>query len=215
MRTRLTGLCALAAPFLSGCLSTNTPNDFTFRSVEAVDWRNQAEMAGLGAGPLLGMVDERDLSAKSRLPGGEEKWHRQLLKIEFTSATDLPAFAAKNSYNLGITAFFCDSEKNSPNMPSSNVFWHGVRLSELGPDPIPQRDESARQPITYYIFFDVADEARPQDIPPREGFDLRQKPADVCFYARGGNELGRGYRSNTVIVPKAAIAAVLQKTPAD
>jgi hypothetical protein len=65
----------------------------------------------------------------------------------------------------------------------------------------------------YYIFINVAGEARPQDIPPQEAFDLRQRPADVCFYARGGNESGRGYRSNTVVIPKDAIAAALQKSP--
>jgi len=213
MGASLACLSAFLAPLLDGCISTNTPGDLAFRSVEVVDWKDQAELPGPGASPVLGMVSNRDLIAKGQSLTGGEKWHRPLLKIEFTSTTDLSKFVVDNSYNLGTETFLCDHQPRSPFVGYPFVYWHGVRLGEHETDPIEQHGEPGKASITYYVFVDVAREARPQDIPPQDGFDLRQKPTDVCLYVRGGNESGRGYRSNTMVVPKDAIATVLQKVP--
>ena len=204
-------LFSLVAPLLGGCVSTNTPSDLAFVSVQVVDWRDQAELPGPGASPVLGMVSNRDLVSKGQSITGGEKSHRLLLKVEFTSTTNLSKFVIENSYNLGNETFFCDRQKASPFMSYPFVFWYNIRLGEHEADPIAQQSEAARGPITYYIFIDVARKKVVPSNPPQGGFDLRQKPEDVCFYVRGGNESGRGYRSNTVMIPRDAIVAALQK----
>jgi hypothetical protein len=133
------------------------------------------------------------------------------LKVEFTSAINLPRFAIDSSYNLANKTFFCGREKTSPFMSFADVFWRGNRLGLHEGDPIERQDQASGAPIMYYIFIDVARAKIIPSNPPQEGFDLRQKPEDVCFYIGGGNEFGRGYRSNTVVIPKELIVAALQK----
>jgi hypothetical protein len=206
-------LVPLIAQLLGGCISTNTPSDLTFVSVQAADWHDQDEMPGPGASPVLGMVNSRDLEQSGQSVTGEEKPHRPLLKITFTSATNLSRFVSEHSYNLGNTAVLCDRPNDRLTLSFSYIFWRGIRLGLRETDPNQRNGGAEGAPVTYYIFIDVADKERPQDVPPRRGFDLRQKPEDVCFYLRGGNESGRGYKSNVVVVSKDAITAALAKAP--
>lgn len=201
----------LVALLLGGCISTNTPGDLTMLSVQSVDWRDQDELPGPGVSPALGMVRDRDLALMGQSITGGEKPHRPLLKIEFTSTTNLSKFVIVNSYNLGNTAFLCDRRKDSAGLSFPDIYWHGIRLGEHEFDPIERHSDAAGAPITYYIFIDVAREKVVPSKPPREGFDLRQNPENVCFYLAGGNESGRGYRSNMVTIPKDVIAAALAK----
>ena len=208
---RLRRSLSMMSIILAGCVSLNTPSDLALISVRAVDWHDQHEMPGPGASPVLGMVNSRVLAQSGQSVSGGEKPHRPLLKIEFTSATNLSQFVTEHSYNLGNTAFLCKRPEDRVTLSFSYIFWRGIRLGLREADPIRQRGEVVEAPITYYIFIDVADKERPQDIPPQKGFDLREKPEDVCFYLRGGNNWGRGYKSNVLIVPKSAIAASLNK----
>jgi len=50
--------------------------------------------------------DQRLVQAGQSLTGGE-KPHRPMLKVEFTSATDLSRLIIENSWNLGAYAYFC------------------------------------------------------------------------------------------------------------
>ncbi len=208
IQNRFTPACLLISimAILSGCISTDTPNDLTFRSVNLVDWKDQSELPG--PLPELGIADLRALVASGHSLSGGVKWHRPLLKIEFTSTVDLPRFASKNGYNLMAEDFLCGHGNGSAPIGFPGIFLSRFPLDERNLARMPFKQTLA----SYHIFVDVAGEARPQDIPPREKFDLRQTAADVCFYARGGGETGFGYRSNMVMVPKAAIAKALQKT---
>jgi hypothetical protein len=208
---RVVCLVLLVVSLFCGSVAADSLDDLAFLSVQAVDWQDQNEMPGPGASPVLGMVNSRDLEAKGQSVTGHEKPHRPLLKIEFTSATNLSRFVIEHSFNLGNTAFLCDRPSDVLTLSFSYVFWRGMRLGLQEADPIRRQNELLRVPVTYYIFIDVADKERPLDKPPQKAFDLRQNPENVCFYVRGGNELGRGYKSNIVVVPKDAIAAALTK----
>lgn len=210
---------ACVVPLLSSlfgaCITANTPADLAVTSVQAVDWRDQDEMPGPGASPALGLVRDRDLAlARQQVTGGERP-HLPLLKIEFTTATNLSKFVIENSYNLGNSAFFCDRPNQYVVLSFPDIYWRGNRLGEHETDLVQNYGGAIGAPVTYYIFINVARAARPQDKPPQEAFDLRKKPEDVCFYVRGGNGSGRGYRSNTVIISKGLIATALQKAPLD
>jgi len=212
-RVSLACLFSFIAPLLGGCISTNVPGDLVLVSVQAVDWRDQDEMPGPGASPLVGMVNSRTLALMGQSVTGGPKPSRPLLKVEFTSATNLSKFAIENSYNLANRAYFCDHPVKDVTLSFPYIFWRGTRLGQQEGDPIERQVQAARASITYYIFIDVAREPRPGDRPPQEGFDLRQKAEDVCFAVGGGNESGRGYSSNTVVIPKDVIATALRKAP--
>lgn len=169
MRVSSACLFSLIALLLGGCVSTNTPGDLTFLSVQVVDWRDRAELPGPGASPVIGMVSNRDVLASGQSLTGGEKSHRSLLKVEFTSATDLPKLAIENAYNLRNKTFFCDRPKTSPIMAFSYIFWRGVRLGEHEADPIEQQGEPTASPVTYYIFIDVARQKVVPSTPPAGG----------------------------------------------
>lgn len=207
-------LVPLIAPLLGGCIS-NTPVDLALASVQAVDWRDQDEMPGPGASPILGMVRNRDLALMGHSVTGGPKPSRLLLKVAFTSALNLSKYVIENSYNLGNTAYFCDSTKDprTAHLSFPTVHWRGQRLGQHEPDPIERNVKSAGMPITYYIFIDAAQEKVEPSNPPVEAYDLRQQSRDICFYVAGGNNSGFGYRSNTVVIPKDVIAAALRNLP--
>lgn len=190
LRVRCKNYLFLGALLLAGCISHDTPGDLALVSVQTVNWRDQVEISGSGA-------------------------NRTLLKVEFTSATNLSQFVIEHSYNLGNTAILCNRPNDRTTLSFSDVFWRGIRLGVHKVDPIEQHLDIKKGQFTYYIFINVADGSRPHDIPPQEEYDLHQKPEDVCFYVEGGNESGRGYRSNTVVIPKDAIGTALQKVSID
>lgn len=209
-------LLPLIAPLLGGCIS-NTPVDLALASVQAVDWRDQDEMPGPGASPILGMVRNRDLALMGHSITGGPKRPRLLLKIEFTSAVNLSKFVIDNSYNLGVRAYFCDrpGKGDRPGhgfigLSFPDLYWRGMRLGQHEPDPIERRRGAATQPITYYFYTDVANDETRWVNERDEGFDLLRKPQDICFTVGGGNNSGFGYRSNTVTIPKDVIAAALR-----
>src|SRR5215469_3215786 len=198
----------LLAP-LCGCISY-TPSDLALKSVQAVDLHDQAEVDGPGTSPLKGMVDNNTLLRAGEPLHGGEKRHQLALKVEFTSALDIAKYVTDNEYPLGNDAFFCDHVDYDAMISFVRVYSGGYLLGEFERDPFLRYPSALK---TYYIFVEVGQEASPLSRPPREAFDLRQKPRDVCFVLRGGNG-PFGYKSNTVTIPAAAIAAALSEVSA-
>jgi len=207
-------LIPLIAFVLGGCISTNTPGDLSLMSVQAVDWQDQAEMPGPGASPAIGMVKDSEIVRMGQSVIGGKKPHRLILKIVFSSATNLSKFAADHSYNLGSDAYFCNHPKKGIGLVFPDIYWNGLRLGPLEADPIQRNTNETGAPIEYYFFINVARKKVVPSIPPQEGFDLWQKPEDICFYLAGGNGSGFGYKSNVAVIPKDMIAAALKNAPA-
>jgi hypothetical protein len=190
-----------------GCVAYDVPGDLDLLSVQAVDWRDQKEMAGPGSSPLRGLVPPREIERLGESVMGGEKPPRPLLKIEFMSGMNLGRFANANSYPVGSFAHFCRRPEDKTRLGFVTVFWQGYEVDRLVDSPL--LIESAG-PFVYYTHIDVAGQDFPGDIPPRKAFDLRKLPEDVCIQLRGGNGPW-GYRSSTLVVPKEAIATALRK----
>lgn len=178
-------LLPLIVSILGGCIS-NTPTDLAFLSVEAVDRHDQAEMGG-------------------RAP------RRLLLKAQFMSTVDLEMFALDNSYGLVNRAFFCNRPKAYAGISFPYVYWNGTQIPDR--NGIYKDKLGAETSITYYIYVSVARDVRGRTKPPEVPFNLQQAPEAICFELGGRNMLGFGYRSNTVVIPKEAIALALQSAP--
>jgi hypothetical protein len=145
---------------------------------------------------------------------GGEKLPRLLLKIEFTSATNLAKFVTDNSYNLGSNAYFCNHTVDAfHGLAFPSIYWRGTLLGQHEADPIQRHGGDGDEPINYYFFTNVARQRVAPSNPPQEAFDLRQKSEDICFQLRGGNSSGFGYKSNVVVIPKLAIEEALRKLP--
>ena len=197
------------APLLGGCISTK-PKDLAFVSVRVVDRHDQLEIMPPSADPALGLINESQRKKLLAEAGPIERPHQLLLKIEFSSHTNLAEFMRDHSFNLGSHAFFCGRPKDEVILSGLSVYWNGVWLNGLERDPIKASGGGNGELITYYFFSSVAREENMPSNPPLLSFDLKQQPEDICFSLKGGNGAGLGFKSNTVVVPKDAIATALQ-----
>ena len=233
--TRVHNILAIAL-LLSSCVA-NTPNDLSFVSLTVVDFKNQAELPLKGvertyapyhdfmwnvmdekAGEAIGADDFRPYFLSDQATELQNlKDHRPIFRIDFQTNRDLAdlnnSFA---SYTMSFDRYFCDRPDAPIRWGLPGVYWDGLYLSaplnysiDRGPDG----------KFTYYAFMHIFNEfpgpqriRRDSVMVAEEQFDLRDLPADICFRVRGGS-MGLGYRSNVVVIPKAAIIDALEQMP--
>jgi len=195
---RICGLILAAGAPLAGCIAYDTPDDVTFVTAESVDYYDRPELPALG--------DFR-IPEKDTLP----KQHKLLLRVQFSTSVDLVQFARSGGYNLSRYAFFCGHPHEEGGMGNPDIFWQGISLSGLDRFSLRESGMKEGTAITYYVFIEAA-RGEIKSIPPLPPYDLRREPRDLCFQLRGGNQMG-GYRSNTVVIPQAAISEALKELP--
>jgi len=170
---------------LSGCalFSPAAPKDLRLVSVSLTNYRDEPEMRQIGHEP------------RRSLP---------LLKIEFSSATDLLHFAHQHEMSVYNRATICDRHL-WPFFGVSSVYWKNIEVWPYSDDPkaLPCTD-CLNTGFLYHVYFGVS-ESNPEFMV----YDLRQQPADICFRVESGDMLGRHSMSNVVVIPKEAIAEVL------
>ena len=185
--SRFLGFVPLAL-LLGGCV-TSMPTDLTVVAVEAVDSRNTPELH------------------EPQAQAGQDAPFRMLIRVSFTSSTDLLSLARDMSSNLGNTGFLCRTPDIRAGVSYPDIFSEGKRIEPLV--AVTTRQERS----AYYVF--VVVEQQRSTWASHHRFDLRQHPEDVCFYVRGGNSLGLGYKSNVVVILGAVIAAALRHAPSE
>lgn len=188
-------------------------DDVEFVSVEAVDWRDYDEIPGPGSSVLLGLVPEQTLTRMGEPITGEKKGPRLQLKIDFATKINIGKLIQQRTQRLRSDAYFCDRPDEDVLLGGYRLYWSGYRFGPGGPDHIWWEPETAEVPIHYYFFTDVV---RPEEVTRHftfHGFDLLHEPRDICFILRGGQYEKLGYKSNTVVIPKAVIEAALRDLP--
>ena len=193
---------------LGGCVSL-TPGDLSFKSAHAVDWRTQTEMPGPDASPLRGILSDDQLAMAGEPITGGPKQPRLLLKVEFSSAADIPAFMSEKSIPMWSFAYRCDDSDKENMAASLTVYWRGIRLTPQAVSSILPR----AAPFTYYIYLDAVRKPDSRAIPPRKGYDFRRQAFDVCFGVEGRSGVLARYKSNIAILPKASIEAAMVDRP--
>lgn len=141
-------------------------------------------------------VDRHDRAALAVPAAATERAPRRLLHVAFASRVNLVRFVAMNGYSLGAHATFCDGTEAAGPLVVPGIYWQGQPLVPGGPDPIRREDEAGDGLLAYSFFLDAARAA--------------SRPVDLCFSIAGGNA-ARGYRSNTVTIPRGDIAIALVK----
>ena len=205
---------------LSACIQRNTPGDLVLVSVESVDEYDQEEF--LRPSDIAGLqyyMSERDAQSLAEAHGLQEtlpRRHWPLLKVSFTSKTNLTAYAKEKAYQTSVTAFFCGREDDEQIMTRlSDVFWRGTKVGQFEADTISRFGRSLEAPYTYYFYLFVFFEQKLDTYVPQYGFDFRKEVKDVCFWFHGGafNLLPSASFSNEVRIPKEWIEKALRDSP--
>lgn len=117
--------------------------------------------------------------------------HRDLIRVDFTSGTDLRDMVVLEGSILVVRSYFCDRGENFGALGGPGVY---VDLKDAG------RDKLVKQ---FLFFIDVSRRSSPSE----PGFDLSVNAAEICFYisAKSG---AASYQSNVERIPKAAIEHV-------
>ena len=216
---------------LSGCVASY-PKDVAIVSIKTVDYREQAELpAPPEKGSIKAIDPYRDfLFSLSDKKGNEpitsndiEAYFRQeendqsfknskqkkpILKIEFSSKENLYEFIKDKNYTLSIVPYFCNRPDSTVHLGWPYVYWRGLNISAFPLNyAIQQKNGEA---LTYYAFLNVVYDFT--GTTSYESFDLRTDPEDVCFQLKGGS-MGFGFKSNTVVLPKAEIVKALKDLP--
>jgi hypothetical protein len=147
--------------------------------------------------PLPPYDSSRDsiTALSSGVPGGVSLPHRDLIRVDFTSGTDLRNLVARDGNILFVHSYFCDRGDNLGTLGDPGVY---VERADAGRDTIVKR---------FLFFVDVSRKSNSGSIPLEPGFDLSVNPKDICFYLTAHNVVTT-FKSEIGMVPKASIEHV-------
>jgi hypothetical protein len=134
-----------------------------------------------------------DLS--SGIAGGVSLPHRDLIRVDFTSGTDLRNLVAREGNILFVHSYFCDRVDNLGTLGGPGVY---VDRADAGKETLVKR---------FLFLIDVSRKSNPGSNPPEPGFDLSVKAQDICFYVTAHSEITT-FKSKIGIIPKASIEQV-------
>lgn len=131
----------------------------------------------------------------SGVRGGASLPHRDLIRVDFTSGTDLRNMVALDGNILFMHSYFCDRGDNLGTLGGPGVY---VNLGDARKETL----------VNQFLFFiDVTRKANPGSTPPEPGFDLSVNPVDICFYVTA-HGVSTTYQSNVGRIPKAVMEQV-------
>jgi hypothetical protein len=131
----------------------------------------------------------------SGVRGGASLPHRDLIRVDFSSGTDLRNMVAREDKILLVHSYFCDRGDNFGTLGAPGVY---VDLADAGKERLVKK---------FLFFVDVTRKSNPEAIPPEPGFDLSVSPKDICFYVTAHSEITT-YKSDVGRIPKAVIEHV-------
>ena len=151
---------------------------------------------------------------KGMFPPEEFEWDGygeapiQLLKVLFSTKTDISSLAATQEYHITGNASFCGLRNgNQVRLGPTAIYLNEERVSQRGP----RLQENMKISTVYHTYLPLhrKEETSPSIASP--AFDLKTDPDDICFRVHGGNMLGMTFHSNTVVIPKEAVTEALEK----
>ncbi len=180
-------------------------------------WRMALALVG---GPHL-----RDL----RLKGVEVAWAyadatsvsnappTRVIEVTFTAGRDLSIYGRLYQSNLVAIVGLCRDGtvdmvrrlgSREVRTPDGRYASHGV-AADSGKPHAP--DASGRYPYRLGLYFRTEPHPDPAVASGLVAHDHRLQAGDVCFRLSGGPTIGRGFESDTVVIPYALIAAALAR----
>jgi hypothetical protein len=129
------------------------------------------------------------------VPGGVSLPHRELIRVDFTSGTDLRNFVVGEGNILFVHSYFCYQGDNLETLGGPGVY---VDRADAGKETLVKR---------FLFLIDVSRKSNPGSIPPEPEFDLSVNARDICFYVTAHSVITT-YKSEVAIVPRASIEQV-------
>ncbi|MEK9969247.1 MAG: hypothetical protein VW600_08930, partial [Ferrovibrio sp.] len=204
---------------LAAC-TTIRPTDAAFSFVEVVDWYDepQEQLFWPPSETVLGQITTRvdgvPITRDYTVREARENYERQgtagrshflRLKVRFTTDENLAALGREvGVWNNYAAFYFCDQIEDERKVGFSGIVWQGYAVSPT--DAAADALAKASRPITYYAYANVQGRGA-----ANWQYDMRVDSKDVCM--RTQITKWSGYRSNIVVIPKAAIAAALRNLP--
>jgi hypothetical protein len=121
--------------------------------------------------------------------------HRELIRVDFTSGTDLRNMVAGEGNILIVHSYFCAQGDDLGTLGGPGVY-------------VDRADAGKETPVKRFLFLiDVSQKSNPGSIPPEPGFDLSVNAQDICFYV-SAHGVSTTYKSEIGMVPKKSIEQV-------
>ncbi len=129
-----------------------------------------------------------------------------LIVVYLKSSTDIRSFVRRYGFTVNSEASVCrgdavDQTKLLEPYPDVYDTFGPINAND-GAHTSSHRDGDA---FSYHLYFPV----KVTNVEGVISYDLVKKPKDVCILLSGGNEIGVGFRSNTVIVPHSDLSKVV------
>jgi hypothetical protein len=131
----------------------------------------------------------------SGIAGGVSLPHRDLIRVDFTSGTDLRNLVVRENKILFVHSYFCDRGDALGTLGNSGVY---VDRADAGRETLVLR---------FLFLIDVSQKSNPGANPPEAGFDLASGAQDVCFYVTS-HGVNATFKSKIATIPKASIEQV-------
>jgi hypothetical protein len=175
-------MLAAAVLALPSCIAT-VPNDLQVTKVQCFPDREGMPISDL---PLPG-----------RYPFGGSQ---SVFRVTVRTTRNVSAYIKRKDFGPGIMVFPCDDPKTSLGGTPPDYHYY---------DPSNDVTDAHGFHEYHFYFYSSYFVPRVNDVFGRKTYDLAQSPTSVCFYFRGGNETGFGYRSNVGMIPKETIQNLL------
>ncbi len=144
-------------------------------------------------------------------------------RIDLVTQSDVVGIVDASGLTFWTELTICET---GATVPAYGVFYKGVELFDVGiNEEIRARyleragQHNPAEPFTYQVYFDPRS-TRSQVKAPGLGqpdlyepFDFTREPRDLCLRIGGGNMMGGYFKSNTIVVPKAALKNAFDSAP--
>lgn len=198
-------LAVLIAASFAGCTSACAPVELRIQSLTRTDIHDQPEIPSPSASPFSRFLTDEEMVRTGIANPYEDRPHRPLLKVEFTTPVNLEALV-EDGYSLMVKGYFCERPSDDVPLSLVTLYRDGQSLGRRGA----QKTKPALSSTTgYYTFLNIAHKAIVPSNPPDASFDLSAEPEDVCLQLYASMLPLTTLESEIAVIPKADIARSL------
>lgn len=162
----------------------------------------------------VSLVD--DGSNKNKILGRYMRPGETLIKIRFSTDTNIGAMAIKGELNIYTEKTFCPIDSGNVLAGWSKVYYEDIVVpdsQERSPD-VERRCAALMEELPegtryiYHTFLSISSRATQN----QSAYDLQSKVQDICLRVRGGNMIGGHFKSNIIVIPKGVVEKLLRKS---
>jgi len=129
--------------------------------------------------------------------------HQTVLKVYFSSRSNISAIGHRYGDNVSVEAFFCDPKDRASIIPLTGVMWRGFGVPGVAATKAIDEQGPASSP--YYRFLRTAEPGLQTSYGHLPGFSMFRNPTDICVDLNSQTSWGDSFQSNILVVPASMI----------